>query len=90
MRRISNLKIGARLKKLRESRGIDKTNVALEFNIALSQYGRIENGKARISTEVLVKACSFYNTSIDYVLLGKTFHVRVYFLKKLMDIPKSI
>ncbi len=49
MRRINNSKIGARLKKLRESRGIDKTDAALEFNIAPSQYGCIENGKKCIS-----------------------------------------
>lgn len=71
MRRINNSKIGARLKKLRESRGIDKTDAALEFNIAPSQYGRIENGKKCISTEVLIKVCSYYNTSIDYILLGR-------------------
>ena len=89
MRRISNLKIGARLKKLRESRDIDKTNIALEFNIALSQYGRIENGKARISTEVLIKACSYYNTSIDYILFGRKPSCTSVFFEKINGYPQQ-
>ena len=83
MRRINNSKIGARLKKLRESRGIDKTDAALEFNIAPSQYGRIENGKKCISTEVLIKVCSYYNTSIDYILFGKNPSCISVFFKKI-------
>ena len=88
MRRINNSKIGARLKKLRESRGIDKTDAALEFNIAPSQYGRIENGKKCISTEVLIKVCSYYNTSIDYILFGKNPSCISVFFKKIDRYPQ--
>lgn len=69
MQHISDLQIGVRLQKLRESKGNNKTDLAIELNISTAQYGRLENGKATISIEVLNKICSYYNTSVNYMTL---------------------
>lgn len=82
MRCINDFEVGSRLQKLRESKGNNKTDLSIELNISTAQYGRLESGKSRITIEVLNKVCSYYNTSIDYVLFGEgSLHESVFFEK---------
>lgn len=90
MQHISDLQIGVRLQKLRESKGNNKTDLAIELNISTAQYGRLENGKATISIEVLNKICSYYNTSVNYILFGESNSYKSLFFDKINGYPQSI
>lgn len=82
MRCINDVDIGERLKKLREKSGAKMIDIAIEFNISMAQYSRLESGKGRISVDVLNKACQYYGRSIDYILFGaKTSKESIFFQK---------
>lgn len=89
MRCIDDFEVGNRLKTLRESKGNNKTDLAIELDISTAQYGRLENGKARITTEVLNKVCAYYNTSINYVLFGETPLYTSMFFEKINRRPQT-
>ncbi len=89
MRCIDDFEVGNRLKTLRESKGNNKTDLAIELDISTAQYGRLENGKARITTEVLNKVCAYYNTSINYVLFGETPLYTSVFFEKINGRPQT-
>ena len=88
MRCIDDFEVGNRLKKLREDKGNNKTDLAIELNISTAQYGRLEGGKARITTEVLNKACAYYNTSVNYVLFGESPLYTSVFFEKINKLPQ--
>lgn len=86
---IDDFEVGNRLKKLREDTGNNKTDLAIELNISTAQYGRLEGGKARITTEVLNKVCAYYNTSVNYILFGESPLYESVFFKKINKFPQS-
>ena len=59
-----------RLKKIRESLGINKAEAARRLNMSAMGYGRYENGQSLILTISLYTICETYKISADY-LLGK-------------------
>lgn len=89
MRCIDDFEVGKRLEKLREDKGNNKTDLAIELNISTAQYGRLEGGKARITTEVLNKVCAYYNTSVNYVLFGESPLYTSVFFEKVNKFPQS-
>lgn len=86
---IDDIEIGRRLQKLRESKGNNKTDLSIEFDISTAQYGRLENGKARLSTEILNKICTYYDTNINYVLFGESPSDNSIFFNKMDGFPQS-
>lgn len=52
MRCINDFEAGSRLQKLCESKGNNKTDLSIELNISTAQYGLLESGKSRISSDM--------------------------------------
>ena len=63
-------KSGSRIRQLRIQKGLTQEEVALLLNIDRSFYGRIESGQKGCSVDILVRLVSFYETSLDYLILG--------------------
>lgn len=65
------MEIGARLRELRERRGLTGRAVATYLKISNAHVSDLEKGKAKPSLELLVRLANYYHTSVDY-LLGLT------------------
>ena len=82
MRCINDSDIGTRLRELRLDIGAKMIDIAVEFDISMAQYSRLESGKARITVDVLEKACKYYHSSINYILFGEEqVHGSIFFPK---------
>lgn len=62
------MNIADNLKKIREQRGLQQKQVALEIAIGITNYNRIENGQREASVEVLDKLAKFYGITIDEIV----------------------
>ncbi len=63
---------GERIKILRQSLGWTQDRLAHEAGISKSFLSEIENDKASISGEYLLKIANTLNTSLDYLMKGET------------------
>ena len=63
-------KSGSRIRQLRIQKGLTQEEVALLLNIDRSFYGRIESGQKGCSIDIFVRLASFYETSLDYLIVG--------------------
>lgn len=61
---------GLRIRQLRIQKELTQEEVAQLLNIDRSFYGRIESGQKGCSVDILVRLASFYETSLDYIVLG--------------------
>ena len=57
-----------RIRDLREDRDLRQRNLAEYLQCSQVCYSNYEIGKRDIPTDVLIKLCYFYDTSIDYLL----------------------
>lgn len=57
-----------RLRILREDRGISQTQLAKDWNTSQSAISSWENETNQMDYAMLIKASSYYNISIDYIL----------------------
>lgn len=62
------MKIGARIKKLREGKNISQKELAEELNVTDAMVSMYENNKKSPSLEVIAKLASYFNVSTDYLL----------------------
>lgn len=62
------MNIAENLKKIREQRGYQQKQVALEIGIGTTNYNRVENGQREASIEVLDKLANFYGITIDEIV----------------------
>jgi len=62
------MKIAENLKKIREQKGLQQKQVALDIGIGTTNYNRIENGQREASIEVLDKLAKFYDITIDEIV----------------------
>jgi transcriptional regulator with XRE-family HTH domain len=62
------MNIAENLKKIREQRGYQQKQVALEIGIGTTNYNRVENGQREASIEVLDKLANFYGITIDDIV----------------------
>lgn len=60
-----------RIRDLREDHDLLQKDIAEYLNCTQVCYSNYEIGKRDIPTDVLIKLCLYYNTSVDY-LLGLT------------------
>jgi transcriptional regulator with XRE-family HTH domain len=65
------IKLGERLKELREEKNLSQTELAKHFNIARSTYSQYESNTRAPSDDIKIKFAEYFNVSIDY-LLGLT------------------
>lgn len=55
--------------KLRESRGLSNSELADKLELSPSTITRLENGERNASIKTLKKLASFYNVSVDKLLV---------------------
>ena len=60
-----------RLKNLREDRDLKQREVAKVINKSQQGYSHIEEGRAELKIDDLIKLCRFYGVTADY-LIGMT------------------
>lgn len=64
------------LKEIRKKKGYSQLKVAMDLNITREVISYYENGKRNPDLEMLVTLSKYFNTSIDYLILGKEFEQR--------------
>ena len=57
-----------RMRNLREDRDLTQREVALIINKSQQGYSHIEDGRAELKIEDLIKLCKFYGVSADYFI----------------------
>ncbi len=57
-----------RLKDIREDRDLTQTEIGTILNKSQQGYNHIENGRAELKIEDLIKLCRFYDLSADYII----------------------
>lgn len=62
------MKIGDRIRALREDNDLYQKDIAELLQTSQSYYAQYENNKRKIPTEHIVKLCLYYKVSADYIL----------------------
>ncbi len=62
------MKIGDRIRALREDHDLYQKDVAELLQTSQSYYAQYENNKRKIPTEHIIKLCLYYKVSADYIL----------------------
>ena len=57
-----------RMRNLREDRDLTQREVGLVINKSQQGYSHIEDGRAELKIEDLIKLCKFYGVSADYFI----------------------
>ena len=57
-----------RLREIREDRDLSQEEVGKVINKSQQGYSHIENGRAELKIDDLIRLCRFYNLSADYVI----------------------
>ena len=60
-----------RMRHLREDRDLTQREVARVINKSQQGYSHIEDGRAELKIDDLIKLCEFYGVSADY-FIGRT------------------
>ena len=58
----------ARMRALREDNDLKQREVARVINKSQQGYSHIEDGRAELKIDDLIKLCRFYGVSADYIL----------------------
>ena len=58
----------SRIRSLREDKDLFQRDLAKYLNCSQVCYSHYEIGKRDIPTDVLIKLCYYYDTSVDYLL----------------------
>lgn len=62
--------IGERLKGLRQSKGLTQSELAQKLGISPSAVGMYEQNRREPDSNTILKICSFFGVSADYLLNG--------------------
>lgn len=60
--------IGERIKYLRKEKHLTQIDLATKLGAAQNTISQYENGKAKISIDILVKLAQIFEISTDYIL----------------------
>ena len=67
---------GARIKQLRNSRGLTQEQLAEQIGITRTYLLKIENGSQVGAIELAVELAVYFNVSLDFLLLGQNHHAK--------------
>lgn len=67
MKKISLIKIGKNIQKIRKSNGYTQEKLAEEIEVSVRYISDIEQDKSKPSYEVLIKICNVFQISLDQV-----------------------
>lgn len=62
---------GKRIQEIRKSHGLTQEQLAEKLNISTVHLAKIEIGSRSCSLDILISIASFFNASLDYIVLGK-------------------
>ena len=57
-----------RLREIREDRDLSQVEVGRVINKSQQGYSHIENGRAELKIDDLIRLCKYYNLSADYII----------------------
>ena len=57
-----------RMRNLREDRDLTQREIGIVINKSQQGYSHIEDGRAELKIEDLIKLCKFYGVSADYFI----------------------
>lgn len=84
------IRIGKRMKELREARGLDINDLVDALEVTTGIYSQYEQGNMLPDIEILIRLSYFYNVSADW-LLGVTEKTNIQGAVELLDsLPKEI
>ena len=63
---------GLRISHLRTECGITQTQAAEKLNVSVQHYRAIEAGRRGASIELLVEIANTYQSSLDYLIFGRS------------------
>ena len=63
-----NIKIGQKIRDLRESKKISQQDLSALCNFEKSNMSRIESGKTNVTVGTLLKICQALNISISFLI----------------------
>lgn len=61
---------GKRIQQLRKERGLTQEQLAEKLNVSQNTIAKIESGLRRPSIDFLIELSMFFNTSMNYLVLG--------------------
>jgi transcriptional regulator with XRE-family HTH domain len=70
--------IGQRIKKIRKQKRFTQERVAESLEVSTVYISQVENGKTKLSLEMLVRLASLLDTDPGYFLTGISYHSRDY------------
>ena len=62
---------GARIREFRLAKKLDQTELAELLNVSHGYISRIESGKKGCSVDLMIQISEIFDTSLDYLILGK-------------------
>lgn len=63
--------IGKRIQLLRKQRGLSQEELADKLNVSSNTVAKIECGLRRPSVDFIVDLVNFFDTTVDYIVLGE-------------------
>lgn len=63
---------GKRVQQLRKDKGLSQEELAAKFNVSSNLIAKIESGLRPLSIDMVVEYVNFFDTTIDYIILGIT------------------
>ncbi len=63
--------VGKRIRELRIMKGVTQEQLAMKVSLTSDHIGRIEIGKRGCSIDLLIELSSYFDVSLDYLVLGK-------------------
>jgi transcriptional regulator with XRE-family HTH domain len=73
----STIETGKRIKQLRKENKLTQEQLAEKIGVSSRQVRAFESGENGASIDVLVALTEFFNTSLDYLVMGKTTQIEV-------------
>ena len=62
------IRIGSRLRELREAQGLTTTQLGEKFGLTQSTISKVENGKWSVSLDILSKICDALGAKVEIVM----------------------
>lgn len=63
---------GKRIQQLRKAKGLSQEELTAEFNVSANLIAKVECGLRKPSIDIIVDCVNFFDTTVDYIVLGKT------------------
>ncbi len=79
---------GKRIQELRREKGLTQAGLAERLHISLRYLQKLESGERSGSIEALAEISTFFQVSLDYIILGKLENTKM--KSTLREIAKSL